>query len=165
MLDEAEAVEYASDLMSYVYGETAERWASKGKGKGKRPKGKGKGKGKDLNPAKGAGKNNKGFGIHGTGTGNYADHRRALQEARTNRGFAGTRGPGRIPAPTNIPPGPEESQPVPPVPSDWALEPGLPATSPSPVVAEHQAEFSWSGARQGQQWALREHVLHDGAGP
>ena len=92
MLDQAEAVEYASDMMSYVYGETAERWASKGKGKGKRPKGKGKGKGKDLNPAKGAGKNNKGFGIYGTGAGNYADHRRALQEARTNRGFAGTRG-------------------------------------------------------------------------
>ncbi|CAE7633450.1 unnamed protein product, partial [Symbiodinium microadriaticum] len=90
MLDEAEAVEHAGELMNYVYGETAERWASKGKGKGKRPKGKGKGKSKDGVPIKGTGKNSKGFGIYGTGT--YADHRRALQEARTNRGFSGSRG-------------------------------------------------------------------------
>ena len=48
-----EAVEYAGELMSYVYGEAAERWASKGKGEGKRPKGKGKAKGKDGAPAKG----------------------------------------------------------------------------------------------------------------
>ncbi|CAE7830815.1 RE1 [Symbiodinium sp. CCMP2592] len=85
MLEEAEAVEYAGELMNYVYGETAERWASKGKGKGKRPKGTGKGKGKDGGPAKAAGKNTKGFGIYGTSS---QDHRRALQEARTNRGFS-----------------------------------------------------------------------------
>ena len=90
MLDEAEAVEYAGELMNYVFGETAERWASKGKGKGKRPKGKGKGKGKDYPTTKGGGKNTRGFGVYGTGT--YADHRRALQEARTSRGFNGPRG-------------------------------------------------------------------------
>ena len=90
MLDEAEGVEYAGELMSYVYGETAERWASKGKGKGKRQKGKGKAKGKDSLLGKGSGKNSKGFGIYGTGT--YADHRRALQEAHTSRGFNGGKG-------------------------------------------------------------------------
>ncbi|CAE7939226.1 Ttll5 [Symbiodinium necroappetens] len=48
ILEESEAVEYAGDLMSYVYGETADRWQAKSKGKGKKGKGKGKGRGKIL---------------------------------------------------------------------------------------------------------------------
>ena len=82
MLDETEAIQYAGELVSFVFAETAERWSAKGKGKGKRPKGKGKGRG--HLPTKGT----KGFGIYGT----YADHRKALQDARTGRGYTG--GPG-----------------------------------------------------------------------
>ena len=77
ILEESEAVEYAGDLMSYVYGETADRWQAKSKGKGKKGKGKGKGRGKDP------GKGHRGFGVYGT----YADYRKALQDARTARGF------------------------------------------------------------------------------
>ncbi|CAE7208124.1 Ttll5 [Symbiodinium sp. KB8] len=76
ILEESEAVEYAGDL-SYVYGETADRWQAKSKGKGKKGKGKGKGRGKDP------GKGHRGFGVYGT----YADYRKALQDARTARGF------------------------------------------------------------------------------
>ncbi|OLP84960.1 hypothetical protein AK812_SmicGene34086 [Symbiodinium microadriaticum] len=47
-----EAIQYAGELMSYVYAETAERWASKGKGKGKRYIGKSEGKGKGYSPPK-----------------------------------------------------------------------------------------------------------------
>ena len=75
MATDQEAVEYAGDLLSYVYGETSGRWQAKSKGKGK--KGKGKGRGKEN------GKGPRGFGVYGT----YADHRKALQDARTARGF------------------------------------------------------------------------------
>ena len=81
MMDEDEAVSYAGELLSFVYGEAADRW-HKGKGKGKKGKSKGKGKGKDF---KGRGK---GFGVYGT----YADHRKALQDARTSRGFGHGKG-------------------------------------------------------------------------
>ena len=81
MMDEDEAVSYAGELLSFVYGEASERW-HKGKGEGK-SKGKGKGKFK----GKGAGK---GFGIYGS----YADHRKALQDARASRGFGNGKGAG-----------------------------------------------------------------------
>ncbi|CAE7350344.1 RE1 [Symbiodinium sp. CCMP2592] len=84
VLEEDEAVSYAGELLSFVYGTVTERW-SKGKSKGKgKFKGKGKSFGKDR-PASG-----KGFGIYGT----YADHRKALQDARTSRGFGGGKGSG-----------------------------------------------------------------------
>ena len=50
------------------------REVAKSKGKGKKRKGKGKGRGKDTG---------KGFAVYGT----YADHLKALQDARTSRGF------------------------------------------------------------------------------
>ena len=86
MLDEDEAVAYTGELLSYVFGEVGGRWNAKGKGKGKfKGKGKGKAKGKERGSSSG-----KGFGIYGT----YADHRRALQEARTSRGFGNGKGHG-----------------------------------------------------------------------
>ncbi|CAE7724500.1 GIP [Symbiodinium necroappetens] len=85
MMDEDEAVSYAGELLSFVYGVAAERW-HKGKGKGKsKGKGKGKFKGKDFKGSSG-----KGFGVYGT----YADHRKALQDARTSRGFGNGKGAG-----------------------------------------------------------------------
>ena len=80
MLEEDEAVSYCGELLSYVFGETSDRWFRKGKGKGKN-KGKSKGKGKGKPGAKG-------FGVYGTGMErSYLDHRRALQQARSDRGF------------------------------------------------------------------------------
>ena len=56
---------------------------------------------------------------------------------------------GRIPAPTNIPPGPEESQPVPPVPSDWALEPGLPQRRRAPSLPSTRPNSPGPGQGRG----------------
>ncbi|CAE7707824.1 unnamed protein product, partial [Symbiodinium necroappetens] len=82
LMDEDQALQYAGDLLSFVYGETSDRWQRKGKGKGK-SKAKGKGKGKE----KGAKGKHKGFGIYGTQM-SYPEHRRALQQARTDRGHS-----------------------------------------------------------------------------
>ena len=80
MMDEDEALSYCGELLSYVFGETSDRWLRKGKGKGKA---KGKGKGKVKGKPSG-----KGFGVYGTGMErNYVEHRRALQQARSDRGF------------------------------------------------------------------------------
>ena len=80
LMDEDQALQYAGDLLSFVYGETSDRWLRKGKGKSKA---KGKGKGKE----KGAKGLHKGFGIYGTQM-SYPEHRRALQQARTDRGHS-----------------------------------------------------------------------------
>ena len=84
MMDEDQAVQYAGELLTYIYGETADRWQRKGKGKGKsKSKSKGKGKGKDKNSA------GKGFGVYGAGNAlTYPEHRRALQTARMDRGYS-----------------------------------------------------------------------------
>ena len=92
-LEEIDAVEYLGDYLTWVFYETKDRLVKgKGKGKGKSHKGKGKGK-----PG-GKGRHTPGtFGVYGT-LGSYLDHRRALQEARTGRGFMtprGDRGDGR----------------------------------------------------------------------
>ena len=90
MMDEADAVELAGSYMSFVYYETADRVKGKGKGKGKHS-----GKGKGFRADKGG----KGFhsgksrrtppGVFGVGVyGTYLDHRRALRDARSGRGFS-----------------------------------------------------------------------------
>eukprot|EP00439_Symbiodinium_sp_Y106_P007110 s9578_g1.t1 len=89
-IEEVDAVEYLGDYMTWVFFEAKDRF-SKGKGKGKGKPSKGKGKGKP------SGKDRKmpgTFGVYGAGCGqpgSYLDHRRALQEARTGRGFTGSR--------------------------------------------------------------------------
>eukprot|EP00439_Symbiodinium_sp_Y106_P086029 s529_g30.t2 len=89
-IEEMDAIEYLGDYLTWVFFEAKDRF-SKGKGKGKGKPSKGKGKGKQ------SGKDRKmpgTFGVYGAGCGQpgtYLDHRRALQEARTGRGFTNNR--------------------------------------------------------------------------
>ena len=85
-VEEINAVEYIGDYMTWVFYEAKDRFGKgKGKAKGKNAKGKGKGKpaGKDR-------KSPGTFGVYGT-QGSYLDHRKALQDARTGRGFMSPR--------------------------------------------------------------------------